>query len=553
MRADKISISLLFIIILVFGAHLRLYNLEKIPNGLYVDEASTGYNAWSVLLTGKDEYGKQYPLAFRFFGSYTPPLYTYLTMIPISLYDLSVLSVRIVSMISGILLIPLIFLFLKWLKIYKNFSAVFGTLLFTISPWSIFYSRVGYEINLAFLFYCLGLLTFWQGLKSPKYLIFGLAFLSLSTNIYHSERLLAHLTLLVFIVVFKKYLFKKEYRKKFFLGLILYLLILIPQFMILFTPANTSRGLGLFYHQAIFRQAEKISILPVTASIPTAFLREFSAQYLSYFSPRNLFFQPDSDLQRSIPELSVFYPWMFLPYLIGLYLLMKYHKNPANKFILMLFLLAPIPASLTGDAFSTQRSLPLLLPTILIITLGIDQFLKYRIKKVWAVAVVVLSFVSIASFYRSYMILLPFERAKTWGYGYMQLAKEVKKRPDAQFVIDNGRIKPAYIELAFFLKLPPYKLQQLVDLKIKSDYYHNIVWDDYYNLGEIETRAIDWEKDIYKDYILVGDELAISKTQIDEHFLTPEFEIKDPIGEIVFSAYKTNPKKKILSTTKQID
>ncbi len=60
----------LLIIILIIAAFLRLWRLESIPPSLTPDEAALGYNAYSVLKTGKDEYGKVLPIIFKSFGDY---------------------------------------------------------------------------------------------------------------------------------------------------------------------------------------------------------------------------------------------------------------------------------------------------------------------------------------------------------------------------------------------------------------------------------------------------------------------------------------------------
>ena len=85
----KIRLILIFLVVLV-GIFLRFYKLDNIPSGIDSDEASQGYDAYSILKTGKDRYGETLPIFLRSFGNYQSPLYTYLTIIPISLFDLSV-------------------------------------------------------------------------------------------------------------------------------------------------------------------------------------------------------------------------------------------------------------------------------------------------------------------------------------------------------------------------------------------------------------------------------------------------------------------------------
>ena len=60
----------------------------------------------------------------------------------------------------------------------------------------------------------------------------------------------------------------------------------------------------------------------------------------------------------------------------------------------------------------------------------------------------------------------------------------------------------------------------------------------------MELRPLNWESDIYKDQILVGDTLSISQGQVEEHFLKKEFEIQDPLGETLLQGFRTNPKLK---------
>ena len=70
--------KLTFIAIFGLALLLRFYWLTKNPPALNIDEVSIGYNAYSVLHTGKDEYGQFMPLLFRSYDDYKPPLYVYM-------------------------------------------------------------------------------------------------------------------------------------------------------------------------------------------------------------------------------------------------------------------------------------------------------------------------------------------------------------------------------------------------------------------------------------------------------------------------------------------
>jgi len=546
----------ILIFILLLGSFLYLYKIDRIPSGIYADEAVTGYNAYSILKTGKDEYGKTFPVAMKFLGSYTPPLYTYITVPIMAALDINIVSTRLLSAISGILGIVVVFLLLKTLKSTESSCApLTGCLLFAIAPWTVFFSRVGYEMNLAFLIFSLSALLIWLGIKKPVFLTLGLSSLSLATYADYTQWLLAPLFLVGLTIFFKREIFVRKNVGYLLTGAALGFLIQIPHLIILTTPAFLIKT-NQFYTATIIAQAERTSnLLPMFIAIPLAFLGEFLSKFFTFFSPRSLFFLPDPDPQRSLPELSVFYQWMIIPYLVGLYFLFKERAKPAFKFLLLLAIITPIPAALTRDPFHVQRALPLLLPLILIITIGVDKLIYKRHALIWLPVFLLLIISSLLLLWRSYFLFLPQERARVWAYGFSELAEQIREHPNEKFVIDQrDKMKPenlAYIQLAFFLKYPPEKLQEVVSPTIKENYYMNTSFIYQYHFGNIETRAIYWKEDECEEQILAGDEISISKEQIEEHFLTKIFEIRDPIDQIIFRGFRTNPKekfKKIINT-----
>ena len=546
----KLSKKIILLIVIIFvGSFFRLYKLGQIPNGFYVDEAAIGYNAYSLLKTGKDEYGKVFPVFLRSYGAYAPPLYAYTSIIPIALLGPTVFSVRFVSALAGIIIILLVYLLLESFKLSKaNYFSLLGAFFFAISPWNIFFSRGAFEANLAFLLILSAVYFLIKAARKLVFLIPASFLLALSTYAYQAERLVSYLIIISFFVVylgcyFRRHLFKKEI----IISILLFIVLQIPQISLFFSPAFKIRASGLFYGEAIANQAKNIH-LPRLISYPLAFTREFSANFISYFSPRNLFWVGDSDLQRGLPEMGPLYFWMVIPYLIGLFAVAKRYKEKNIFFLILLALSFAIVPSLTKDPFSTLRSLPLSFPIITVIGLGAVNLWENKYKKLILFTGAFLLLISLVLFWRSYFVLLPNERAKIWGYGFNQLAEEIQKRPNEKFLIDQSRTKPVYIELAFFMSYPPEVFHQEVDSKIRESYYSNVTFTDNYQFANIETRGIVWEKDIYKEQILVGDEFSVSEGQAREHFLTKVFEIRDPTGIVVFVGYRTNPEEKCINT-----
>ena len=89
--------KILLSVIILLAASLRFIALDKIPVSPYWDEVAIGYNAYSIAHTGKDEYGKWFPLLFASYNDYKMPGEIYLSIIPISLFGLNVFSTRFIS------------------------------------------------------------------------------------------------------------------------------------------------------------------------------------------------------------------------------------------------------------------------------------------------------------------------------------------------------------------------------------------------------------------------------------------------------------------------
>ena len=101
--------KIILIVILVLSAVLRLYSLDEFPSGLNADEAAIGYNAYSLLRTGRDEHGNAWPIVFKSFGDYKPGGYFYLVVPLVKIIGLNILAVRLPSALLGVLSVWLIY------------------------------------------------------------------------------------------------------------------------------------------------------------------------------------------------------------------------------------------------------------------------------------------------------------------------------------------------------------------------------------------------------------------------------------------------------------
>ena len=525
---------LLLAVFLTFAT--RFYNLGIVPAGLYLDEAAQGYNAYSILLTGKDEFGKIFPAAFRSFADFKTPVYIYLIVPLIPLFGLTAFTVRFPSFLASVLTIPVLFLLIRKLipnqKLGLPLSSL-TVLLLAISPWHILFGRTNFETNVALLFFLTGIYLFCLGLVKPLYLILSGIVLAIALPAYHSERLLVPLTILYFGFRFGRKLFKKPLLTPTLIAIFFGVLISLPTLLIINTPGFLSR----------------VNTLS-SWLVDNAFylrVRDFFSLYLSYFSPRNLFFLGDAGPRSSFPELSTFYFWQLPFYLHGLYLLFK--RKPLGELknlTVFLLVVSPIPAALTRDPFSTIRALPLVIPFTILISLSLIQIyqsLKTKLKKVAALTVfILLLFYSLAKLYSSVFILNEYFRAPYWDYGWQQISEVIKNKtdPDLPIIIDNARAEP-YSQILFYTKYDPAPYQRENFEVPLSEYYTNLTRVKEKSLGRIKTRGINWEQDLPIEQYFVGDYLAISEEQIARHHLELIAEIKYPDGSVAYRFVKTRP------------
>lgn len=539
------------ILIIILGAILRFYQLGEAPAGLYIDEAGQGYSAYSILQTGKDEFGMQWPIVFRSFTDFKTPIYTYLIAPFIPFFGLNSFTVRFPSAIFVVITLPLLFLLIKELS--KNQTlALISTLLLAISPWHILFSRTDYECNVALFVYLLGLYLFYLGLKIPQLVSISLVFLAISAIAYQSERLIVPLTVIVLFLKYKAQLLSQKYRSQIFFGVIVGMIVVLPTLTIAFTPGFLARASGLNIFSTN-RQLPAGTIEdyhgPLSGIVNSSWFlstKEFSALYLSYFSPRFMFNLGDYGPRSSYPGVATFFIWQSPFYLIGLFILFKRRfLYPELKFlVILLLLLSPIPAAITRDPYSSIRSLPLVVPQLIIISLGISELFKvFNRKSKILIANLLGGLVvySVLHLYSSVIILNEYYRAVEWDYGLEEVSSYIKDfYQEVPIIFDNSRDE-MYIQVAFFLKYDPKLFQeQNFEVELK-DYYNQMERVKEKKIGKIITRPINWDLDLKTEQYLVGDELAISHDQIKEHQLFLKKEDYYPDGSVALRIVKTNP------------
>lgn len=437
---DFLKKNSLFLLIVVLAAALRFVIIEKVPPALNWDEISHGYNAYSILKTGKDEWGMTLPTIFRAYGDYKLPVYIYLTVVSELIFGLNAFSVRLPSILAGI--ITVIFTYLLVKKLFNEKVALLSSFLVAIEPWSFFLSRGAFEANLALSFIVSGICLFILGLEKYKYLPISALLLGLSVWTYNSARIFVPLFLVVLLALYWKELIKiwEKSRRPIAFSLILTTLFLIPMFLQLLSPVGRARygKVSIIDEGAVVQINEKraSSVYPPIISRliynrGTFFAKSFIRNYLSHFSFGFLFTKGGTHYQFSVPGQGLIYTVNIMFFLLGLYYLLT-NRTRESFLPLVWLLLSPIPGSLTREAPHALRAITMLPMPMLITAIGFSSFLNWARKrkfsqKVATVIYLVILFLFTENYLTQYFENYPKDYSWSWQYGYKEVVSYAKE------------------------------------------------------------------------------------------------------------------------------
>ncbi|MEK7450635.1 MAG: glycosyltransferase family 39 protein [Patescibacteria group bacterium] len=472
---------ILIIAVVVLASILRLWQLGKIPASPDWDEAALGYNAYSIMHTGRDEYGKFLPIILRSFDDYKPALYAYFSIPIISIFGLDVFSVRLPSAIFGILTVLASFFLVKEL-FKKDNIALLSSFLLAISPWHIQFSRVAFEANVGVALNVFGILFFLKAFKKPWFLSLSALMLGLSLHVYQSEKVFVPLLIAILVGSFRKE-FVSLRKKYIYTSIIIFAIISLP--LIIFTLTNKdalsrAKGVSIFFNTSIIEaNTEKIARDTVNNDIlglvldnrRVEFAKYVANGYLSHLDLNWLFIKGDI-ARHHAPGMGLMY-LIELPFLlIGIYSLIFGKFDKAVKvFTILWFLIVPIPASVTNDVPHAVRAINFL-PILQILTaIGIlfalqkisnikNQKSKIQIKYLIFSLFVSFFIFNFTYYLNQYFVQQNYFNAKYWQYGYENIVDYVAtvQKDYRKIIVSNtGTMDQSYMFFLFYLKYDPHK------------------------------------------------------------------------------------------------
>lgn len=411
----------MILLILAISFILRFYQLGVLPPALDWDEASTVYNAYSIIETGRDEFGQNFPFLFRAFDGYVPPVLVYLNILSVSFFGLNEFAARSPNAFLGVLTVFGVYLLVR--KLTKNEKlSLLAALFLAISPWHIIYSRVNFFASLPVFFVIFGSYFFLLGMEKNRYLIFSIVSFLLAIFSYFSAYIFVPL-LALFLAVF-------NLRRIGFGRVILFLLpIFLASFLILFVipgGQNRFRGISVFADADILKkssheaQGEGI-VGKILHNRRLVYTQKFLEGYFANFRYDFLFGKGDSVSRMVVPGygFGLLYLWDLPFLLIGFYFLTA-KKPPGWQLFLAWLILAPVAASVTLPAPASTR-MTVMIPVLTTVTAwGFWFYTKSKPRIVTIFLLLLLTF-NFLIFSHQYFVHFAKETSSDWFYGYRQL------------------------------------------------------------------------------------------------------------------------------------
>ena len=462
-------VMLAAIVILAF--FLRFYRVTEVPPSLNWDEVSIGYNAYSILKTGRDEWGQKFPLHFRSYGEYKLPAQIYASIPGIAIFGLNELGVRITPVLYGTLTVLVLYFLAK--ELTKNkWIGLLSAFLLAISPWHIQLTRASFETSFSVLWVLLGIWLFIKGFKNSKWWIAATIPFAISIYTYNSARIITPLLVLTLLIIYRKDIWREK--KNAIISAIVFVLLLLP-----LAPFVLKGGLSARYRLVSItddkglipriedRRNHSTLPEPVKRLIHNRYTYigfYFVRNYVAHFSPSFLFIKGAGHIQHSVQGIGEMYAIQAPFVLLGLYLFIK-KKYPFRGLVFSWLLLTFVPVALTMDSIPNALRTVISAPLYQIFTaIGFWAGLSMLKSKFLKGSLIALSLIFLGwgftIFLRQLFVVYPVKYSREWQYGYKQIVNYMVSVQDNYDLVVFTRFygEPSMFTL-FFSKYDPLKYQ----------------------------------------------------------------------------------------------
>lgn len=512
--------------ILLLAALLRLWSLSANPPHLTNDEAALGYNAYSILKTGRDEHGQLLPLVFKSFGDWKPGLYVYLTVPFMAALGLTEPAVRLPGALLGVLGVWLVYLVVlqlfgdKKLGIDGKKLAITASFFLAISPWHVQFSRGAWEAQVSLTLVLAGTYLFLRAVKDKPQWIDWSAVLFATTLLVYQGAKLSSLIVVGLLALFYRKEFLAIPRGKISLAILAGLVVSLPILFSIFSgKVGRLEVYSIFSYprrqedtQAFLSQAGETTSSPtffLYHSQPLEFTRAILGRWLNHYSPSFLLFKGDGNPRHGVPHAGKVLILDGILLSLGLVVLSRFGKHPAALFLWGWLLLSPLPSALSRDEVNSVRSLNMVAPLVIIISLGallLWEQIRKRLGKFFPLAFVFLSLLYFGNYLYwldQYWVHNPKANSQEWQYGYKQLVQEINNQKEnyEKVVVQQSYAQP-YIFFLFYDKYPPGQYQKMAKEVFIPSKFGDVGLVS--GAAGIEFREVNWAQDKRTSGLLIA-------------------------------------------------
>lgn len=412
-KASRASVVILALI-LALGLFLRAVDISENPPELFSDELINFVSARSVVEKGHDLHGNL-TLYFSDRPEPRPPVYGYSAYVSSMIFGDGAPGIRAPAVFFGLVCIVLVYLITRELFRDER-AALFAAFFMAIIPWSIHYSRIGWEPAAFLPPLLLAVYMMVYGIGSGKKWITVLSFgtFSITVYTYQAAPLYAFLFLAALVIIYRRY-FLHEW-KVLLGGSIVAGALVVPHI------------LTIMNEHLISGRADRI--FTFSEGVTPGSVGIFFHNYISHFKPSFLFAHGDLNLRHGAHTGAVY--WTMLPLVLAglVYLLRPGFDRKSAAFVLFWIAVFPLAAALTNDGVPhATRSLtgaPLLCilgglgAGGLAATLGRGTG-RPAYSRALAVLIVVSSMASLAVFAKKYYFEYPKQSCGAWECGHRDI------------------------------------------------------------------------------------------------------------------------------------
>ncbi len=546
----------LLAIMVIMGGFFRLIALDRIPNVINRDEAAIGYNAYSILHVGQDEYGVRLPFSFRSFGDYKLPGMIYTVAGLEKLIDMNLWSVRLPTALFGFFTLLSLF----WLSQEMGWSKKTGLImvfLLTFSFWHLSQSRLAYE-PIAGLFWSVTAWAAWlRGVyKKPIFLLLA-AVCYLGGGLFYNVPWLLIPMLFGASLVVDWNSIKKIMNGKF---LVLTIILVIGVFGFIGYQARAAiagkLNVTFVSDPATLAYGERVVHAGLLSGYPSRLVRliqgnlvnrlySIARGYVAAFDPGAIYFDGDNNNWHTLAPIGLgnINPVELLALILGFYYLSRNISQKKAKLVLIYFLVAPVVSATTITDPVLNRLVDFHLALTMIAALGVAQVMMWvrqsrqsRQILLGCILVFVLWLAMTLIFLFRYFYTFNYLLSAWWYPGLDQVASLIKSQDQSQNIFVLPDLELGYIYLAFYQKIDPaifritsrremvgfdhvvsvanYRFFNSFDIdQLTPQNINNYFYDDIKNVVLIKKNALS--KDVVPDQIITsfrGDKLWYIKS-----------------------------------------